>query len=91
MLALVACEVSEGLRPDEVTVSVADVRGLRQFLRVPKGFLTPGQGKWYMTVGVVHDHCAGPILVELPHEADSGAYRVWVARDDVLESTPASV
>lgn len=55
MSARVACEISEGLRPSEVTVFVADVRGKRQFLRVPRDFLTFEGGKWFLPVGVIHD------------------------------------
>jgi hypothetical protein len=90
MNALVACEVSEGLRPSEVTVSVADVRGKRQFLRVPRDFLTFEGGKWFLPVGVIHDDRVGPVLVEFPHEADSGANRIWVAREDYHLLIPSS-
>jgi hypothetical protein len=91
MNALVACEVSEGLRPSEVTVAVDDVRGKRQFLRVPRDFPSRVDGKWFLTVGVIYDDRSGPVLVELPHEADSGANRVWVAREDYHLSPRAAI
>lgn len=89
MLALAACEISDGLRPQEVTVGVPDVRGNKQFLRIERDFPHYIDGKWYITVGVIYDDRSGPVLVELPHEADSGANRLWIARENYL--LPAGV
>jgi hypothetical protein len=85
MVALVRCEVSDGLRPSEVTVGVPDVHDRRQFLRVERDFLHMIEGQPYMTIGVVQDDPRQPwVLVELPHEADSGANRLWVFRENLL-------
>lgn len=84
-MAEVQCEVSEGLRPAEATVAVADVHDRRQCLRVERDFLTAVKGQWYLPVGVVYDDRQNPwVLIELPHEADSGANRLWVWRDHLL-------
>lgn len=80
-MAEVLCDVSAGLRREEATVTVADVHDFRQCLRVEKDFLTQEQGQWFLPVGVVYDDRQNPwVLIELPHEADSGANRLWVWR-----------
>ena len=49
--------------------------------------LTPGkEGRFYLTVGIVYwDPKTKAVLIELPHEADSGANRLWVWPADFLE------
>jgi hypothetical protein len=88
-MALVRCEVSAGLRDSERTVGVKDIHGNRQFLRVPEAFVTrANNGNSYITVGVVfQDPKTKAFLIELPHEADSGANRLWVWPGDLLEPT----
>jgi hypothetical protein len=84
-MAQVRCEVSDGLRPTEATVAVADIHENRQYLRVERDFLTATAGEWFLPVGVVYDDRQNPwVLIELPHEADSGANRLWVRRDQFL-------
>jgi hypothetical protein len=81
----VRCDISAGLRPSETTVAVADVHGRRQFLRVERDFLNAVGDQWFLPVGVVQDDRQQPwVLIELPHEADSGANRLWVRRGDLL-------
>jgi hypothetical protein len=87
---LVVCEVSAGLRDSERTASVKDVHGNRQFLRVPARFLTQRDGRYYLPVGtVLQDPKTSAVLIELPHEADSGANRLWVWPGDFLEPLEA--
>jgi hypothetical protein len=86
-MALVVCDVvTKGFRDSERSVGVRDVNGHRQFLRVVEHFLTFENGKYYLPVGLVmvryKDQAA---LVELPHEADSGANRLWVPFASLLE------
>jgi hypothetical protein len=84
---VVCDEVSRGLRADWRSVGIKDVNGVREYLQVPADFLTPGEdGKQYITVGVIwQDLKTKAILIELPHEADSGAHRLWVWPGDFLE------
>ena len=92
-MAQVVCdEITPGLRESERTVAIKDVHGRRQFLRVRYDFLTPGKDhKFYLTVGIVHvDPKSKAVLIELPHEADSGANRLWVWPHDFLESIEAT-
>jgi hypothetical protein len=89
-MAHVVCEVSEGLRESERTVAVRDINGHRQFLRVEKGFLTEENGRSYLPVGVVKIAKDDTVLIELPHEADSGANRLWVRQADLLHPVEAT-
>lgn len=75
----VECGVSPGILETMVTVAVPDEGGKRQFLQVRKGFITCLGGKHYLPVGIVRlDYKRKMALIELPHEADSGANRLWV-------------
>jgi hypothetical protein len=83
-MAQVLCEVSAGLRDSERTVTVRDVYGHKQFLRVEEGFLASVGSQWYLPVGVVGiDEAKKLALIELPHEADSGINRLWVRASDL--------
>ncbi len=83
-MALVACEVSNGLRASEATVAVRDVVGDHQFLRVERDFLSIADGRHFLSVGLIHfDPSGASALIELPQEADSGTSRLWVPAEDV--------
>jgi hypothetical protein len=89
-LASVRCEITDGLRPTEATVAVADIHNHRQFLRIERDFLSAVGEQWFMPVGVVHDDSRQPwVMIELPHEADSGANRLWVRRENLRPSNGA--
>jgi hypothetical protein len=91
-VALVVCdEVGPRMRPSERTAAVKDIYGRRQFLRADEDFLTRGKdGRYYITVGLVHvDPKSKAVLIELPHEAYSGANRLWVRAEDLLEPVEA--
>lgn len=91
MVQVVCDKVSPGLRDSERAVAVKDVHGRRHHLRVPFDFLTEKGNRFYITVGIVHvDRKTGAVLVELPHEADSGANRLWVQPQDLLEPLEAT-
>jgi len=72
-------------------VAIKDVNGKTQLLRVESDFLTETAGKSYVTVGIVHrDPKTKAVLIELPHESESGAHRLWVKPGDFLEPLEAS-
>lgn len=85
----VLCEVGPGLREEEASVAVRDVTGRAQRLRVDKDFVVTRDNEQYLPIGVV---AADPnpekkaVLIELPHEADSGVHRLWVSADHVLRA-----
>ena len=83
-MASVACEVSKGLRDSERTAAVKDVFERKHYLRVELGYLSHEDGLNYLPIGVVGiDDKKGLILIELPHESDSGISRLWVRQSDL--------
>lgn len=81
------CEsVSEGLRASEAIAIFRDFKGRRHFLRVERDFLSDEGGTFYLPIGVVHvDPRTKLVLIELPHEAETGANRLWVEQDQLDE------
>jgi hypothetical protein len=85
-MALVLCEVSNGLRAAEATAIVEDFGGRREFIPVDRDFLSEVKGKWYLPIVLLRiDEENEAALVQLPSEADSGANRLWVKRKDILQ------
>ena len=75
----IECEIKAGFLVNELAVAVADERGNRQHLRVNQHLVAHENGKHYLAIGIVElDLRKKRALVELPHEADSGANRLWV-------------
>ena len=86
-MALLVCEtVSDGLRPEEKSVTFRNVvSGQRSALRVESDFLTFHDGKYYITVGIIHEEPQQElVLVELPQATDVGPLRLWVRTSDLL-------
>ena len=82
----VRCEIRPGLRESEVGVTVRDIEGRPQRLRTERDFLREEDGAYYLPVGIVGRHPSeDKVLIEFPHEADSGANRCWVSPDALLE------
>jgi len=78
----VLCEVTPGMRQTERTVSIQDIRGRKHFLRVEEDFIGYESGSAYLPIGVVGiDERKQLVLIELPHESDSGTNRLWVRMD----------
>lgn len=91
-MSLVLCEVKPGLREEEASVAVRDVNGRAQWLRVDKDFVVMRDHAQYLPIGVVATHPdpeKKAILIELPHEADSGVNRLWVSADHILRGSAA--
>jgi hypothetical protein len=92
----VLCSVDEGLRPSEATVEVRDIDDRSEFLRVDRDFVKSFDNRHYLPIGIVYrDKESGKdlVLIELPHEADSGTNRLWVPISSIREapSKPAVV
>jgi hypothetical protein len=80
------------LRDSEAAVAVADIHGRKQFLRVEKRFLIHVSEQSFLPIGIVYlDEKQQRALIELPHEADSGANRLWVSVADLQLSSEAPV
>jgi hypothetical protein len=90
-MAQIRCEsVSEGLRASEVVAVFRDYEGRRHFLRVERDFLSEKDGIFFLPIGIVHvDPRTKLILIELPHEAETGANRLWVKQKQLDEPAEA--
>jgi hypothetical protein len=73
-----------------VSVGVRDISNVRTFLGVHPDFVSRRRGQTYLPIGVVYkDRDEGVALIEFPHEADSGAHRIWVPLSSLLDSDRA--
>lgn len=90
-MAKVRCEsVSDGLRASEALASLRDYYGRRHFIRVERDFLSEQGGVIYLPIGVVHvDPRTKAVLIELAHEAETGANRLWVTQEQLDEPIEA--
>jgi hypothetical protein len=81
MMRLLVQEVGVGLHPSEVVVVVKTIKG-EERLTVSKRSITDGS----IEVGWPIRKEGDDLLVELPRETQSGAWRVWVDRIQLTES-----
>src|ERR1043165_296443 len=81
----VRCErVENGLRKSEAIVTIRDIQGRRHFLRVERNFLTHTPDASFLPVAFIHqDPHSKAVLIELPHEAETGANRLWVSEESL--------
>jgi hypothetical protein len=88
MTELRCARVSRGLREADAIATLRDVYGRQHFLQIEKDFLAHHDSSAYLPVAfVARDRTTGAILVELPHEAETGVNRLWVAADDLRDGT----
>jgi hypothetical protein len=87
----IRCEsIADGLRASEALAIFRDYQDRKHYLRVERDFLTQQNGSSYLPVGVVHvDPKTKLVLVELPHEAETGANRLWVKQEQLDEPVEA--
>ena len=84
MTELLCARVSRGLREADAVATLRDVHGRQHFLQVERDFLTHEGSRDYLPVAfVVRDAQTGAVLIELPHEAETGVNRLWVPAEDV--------
>jgi hypothetical protein len=82
------CNVSEGSRKAEATVTVSEYDGTLQHFPLDRGLISKTGGRSAIPVGIIQ--YAGGVegeelaLVSLPVEADSGTLRFWVQRSDLV-------
>jgi hypothetical protein len=82
-------EVTPGLRDSEAVASFTDYQGRKHFIRVERDFLVTQDGTAYLPVATITiDKDTGAHLIELPHEAETGANRLWMKAEavDALEA-----
>jgi hypothetical protein len=82
----VLCEkVSRGMREVDAIATIRDYQGRRHFLHIEKDFLKHHDSQWVLPVALVHrDPTTGAVLIEFPHEAETGVNRIWVRAEDVV-------
>jgi hypothetical protein len=85
----VLCEkVSRGMREVDAIATIRDYHGRRHFLHIEKDFLTSQNSHWFLPVAFIHrDPPTGAILIEFPHEAETGVNRIWVRAEDVISQS----
>jgi hypothetical protein len=90
-MAKIRCDrVSDGLRASEVVARFVDYSGRTHFIRVEREFLSEHDGSDFLPVGIVHvDPKTKAVLIELPHEAETGANRLWVKPEQLDEPVEA--
>jgi hypothetical protein len=86
-MAEIRCaEVVPGLRDREVAPRLVDLAGRNHYIRVERDFLTEKGGQYFLPVDIVHvDPKTKAVLVELPHEAETGTNRIWVKPEQLDE------
>lgn len=91
IMAKLRCDsISEGLRASESLAAFQDFRGRRHFIRVETDFLSQQAGQSFLPIGIVHfDIKTKLVLIELPHEAETGANRLWVKPEQLDEPVEA--
>jgi hypothetical protein len=84
---LVPCQVSKGLRDQELIVEITDFYNQPQSLPLERDFVVYEAETPFLPVRVLYrsdkDRAA---LVILPVESDSGAHRVWVRMEGTRET-----
>ena len=90
-MAKIRCAgVSDGLRSSETVARFVDYNGRTHFIRVERDFVEEQSGNFFLPVGIVHvDPKTKAVLIELPHEAETGANRLWVKQDQLDELVEA--
>jgi hypothetical protein len=90
-MSKIRCEsITDGLRACEALAIFRDYQGRKHYLRVERDFLSQEAGVSFLPVGVVHvDPRTNLVLIEFPHEAETGANRIWVKQDQLDEPIEA--
>jgi len=73
--------LGDGLHPNEVVVGVALADGGMERLVISRRSLSQGS----ISIGWPITEVDGRSLVELPRETQTGAWRVWVASNKLIE------
>lgn len=78
--------VTEGLRQSEAVASFSDYHGKKHFIRVERDFLIEDVGSFCLPVAVIRtDATTHASLIQLPHEAETGANRLWISGTNVVQ------
>lgn len=84
MMKYVLCTTENGLRDKETHVIVRDIDNRQHGLRVESDYLFEDEGQKYLPVGIIgQPRDQEWVLIELPHEADSGFGRLRVPQESI--------
>jgi hypothetical protein len=87
-MALLNCEAMEGPRDGYKTIGVASIEGHTEYFAIEERFLVHRDTDWLLPVQPIgRDRRYNTALAQLPVEADSGANRVWVKGDMLIDAT----
>jgi hypothetical protein len=87
IMALLNCEAMEGPRDGYKTIGVASIEGHTEFFAIEVRFLVRRGNDWLLPVQLIgRDRRYDTALVQLPVEADSGANRVWIKADALIDA-----
>jgi hypothetical protein len=79
------------MRAADAILTFVDFHGRRHFLQIEKDLLLHRRGHTYLPVGFIHrDLPPDALLIEFPHEAETGAHRIWVSAEKVLDADEVS-
>lgn len=85
-----SARISDGLRSSEAVANIVDFKGRNHSIRVERDFLVKLGPDTFLPIGIVHvDPKTKAVLIELPHEAETGANRLWVKPDQLDEPVEA--
>lgn len=79
--------VSDGLHPSEVAVSIKDASGRIETIFMDRKQLVDGH---YVPVGFPVGRDGSNVLVELPRETMRGSWRIWVPDSAITEGAEAA-
>lgn len=80
MMRLLVEEIGTGLHPSEILVAIKTADGTHRLVVSNRAISNKS-----ISVGFPLGERADAILVELPRETQSGAWRVWVPKDQLIE------
>lgn len=85
-MALIRCEITAGPRSGFKSVGISGAHGQMEFIAIEDRFLVPRNDTSLLPVHIIsEDRRNKQLLVQLPVEADSGANRVWIKKDQLVE------
>ena len=79
-MRLLVDEIGKGLHPSEILVAVRTVDGTHRLVVSNRAISQKS-----ISVGFPVGERTDAVLVELPRETQSGAWRVWVPKDQLIE------
>lgn len=87
MLQIQAKQVGTGWHPDQVLLAIDSAAGGQEFVSADK---TSWNGVSLRVSRIIETRHDGAVLIELPREAESGTWRIWVRPEKIQENAKAA-